>query len=69
LLISRLKEARIDAVELQPGVLRFAGTPDVGWRAAAICIAAGAMVESLRRVWPFVDGTEPAAPVWEITID
>jgi hypothetical protein len=46
--------------------VRFHGTPEVGWRALAACIASGLPILSLRRVWYF-ENQEPTGPQWEIS--
>jgi hypothetical protein len=35
---------------------------------AAICIACGASITSLRRVWDFENNEEPLGPHWEIYV-
>ena len=47
--------------------IRFHGDRAEGFRALAVAIRAGLLVDDLRRVWPIVDN-EPTGPWWEITI-
>ena len=46
--------------------VRFHGGMAEGFRALSIAIKEGLPVDSLRRVWPLVDG-EPTGPSWELT--
>jgi hypothetical protein len=46
--------------------VRFHGGMAEGFRALAVAIKEGLPVDSLRRVWPLVDG-EPTGPSWELT--
>ncbi len=45
----------------------FTGSPEAGWRAAALCLAHGLPILCLRRVWYMLDANEPTGPRWEIT--
>ena len=46
--------------------IRFHGDRSEGFRALAVALQNGLNVESIRRVWPIIDG-EPTGPWWEIT--
>src|SRR5690349_16690042 len=46
--------------------VRFRGTPEAGWRALSVCLAAGLPVLCLRRVWYVLDANEPTGPDWEV---
>jgi hypothetical protein len=46
--------------------VRFRGTPEAGWRAMGVCLAAGLPILCLRRVWYVLDTNEPTGPDWEV---
>lgn len=46
--------------------VRFHGDQSEGFRALSIAMKEGLPVDSLRRVWPLIDG-EPTGPSWELT--
>lgn len=47
--------------------IRFYGERQTGWAALAIILMNGIAVDTLRRIWPIIDG-EPTGPYWEITL-
>lgn len=46
--------------------VRFHGGRDAGWHAYGVAQMRGLPVDSLRRIWPVIDG-EPVGPYWELT--
>lgn len=46
--------------------VRFHGDGAEGFRALSVAMKEGLPVDSLRRVWPLIDG-EPTGPSWELT--
>lgn len=48
----------------EPAV-RFHGHRSEGFRAFAIAMENGLPVDTLRRIWPVIDG-EPSGPYWEL---
>jgi len=48
--------------------IRFHGDRSEGFKALAAAQQHGLPVNSLRRIWPVIDG-EPTGPSWELTFD
>jgi hypothetical protein len=46
-------------------VVRFYGSPGMGWKALAACLDHGLPVGELARCWDMDDG-EPSGPYWKI---
>ena len=46
--------------------VRFEGERAVGFQALAVAMTHALPVDTLRRIWPVIDG-EPTGPYWEMT--
>lgn len=73
--VSALQRAGIETFESCQGgaghafpepTIRFHGDKGEGFRALSVAMKEGLPVDSLRKVWPLVDG-EPTGPCWELT--